>query len=120
MVRRAYGCDCDGVSHREPLKDKVVFVDGARMQQDNLLGTRPVTCPWRVFSDPLVRDVMSAYPLYESGQLALLIGSDPPKRLIQGIAEYHSALRTIDHKTWEERRRADESKRKRGAVGRGR
>jgi len=58
-------------------------------------GVEPSTCPWRALYDPLVIEVIQAYRWFESGQLALFIGEDPPAVLVEAIGIYHSAVRAV-------------------------
>jgi hypothetical protein len=61
----------------------------------NATGVEPMTCPWRAFDDPDVAEVMRLYRWFESGQLALAIGSDPPNALVEAIGIYHGALSSV-------------------------
>jgi len=54
-------------------------------------GDKVQTCPWRSFGDPVCADVINAFGWYESGQIALYLGNDPPSHLIRGLAVYRAA-----------------------------
>lgn len=58
-------------------------------------GEEPTTCPWRAYEDPMIAEVLRAYRWFESGQLGLLLGSDPPNVLVEAIGIYHGALATV-------------------------
>lgn len=49
-------------------------------------------CPWRAYTDPVCVDVLDACKWFESGQLHLVFGHDPPAYLVQGVGVYQSAL----------------------------
>lgn len=55
-------------------------------------GARPDTCPWRAYSDPLVVDVLRVNRWFESGQVSLRAGHDPPYVLIEGLEELQGSL----------------------------
>lgn len=40
-------------------------------------------------------EVLRAYRWYETGQVALWLGADPPQALLEGITHYHSALNRV-------------------------
>jgi hypothetical protein len=72
-------------------------------------GDRPDTCPWRAFYDTFVKRVMWAYRFFETGQLAWALPR-PSHRLVCGIAHFHQALRSVEHKQIEEERRNREAR----------
>ncbi len=47
-------------------------------------------CPWMAFHDPLVRDVLAAWPFFENGTLALYL-PDPPHRVMEGLRVFSRA-----------------------------
>jgi hypothetical protein len=47
---------------------------------------------------------MRAYQWFESGQLSQFWGDDPPAKLIEGVAYYHTVLGKIREKQWEAER----------------
>lgn len=59
------------------------------------MGQRPVTCPYWAFLDRTVREVLDAYGWFESGQVGLFAGDDPPNILVEAIGIYHRALNRI-------------------------
>lgn len=53
-------------------------------------------CPWRVFTDPYVHDVLNAYRWFESGQVALSFGTiDGPNIIVEGVGHYHATLNRL-------------------------
>ena len=71
----------------------------------NWTGDRPLTCPWRAFYDPLVRDVIDIYPYFSTGQLAMVLGPDPPTKIIEALGYYHTVLERISAKQFEAERK---------------
>jgi hypothetical protein len=100
-VRRSYGCDCGGkINGRENPEITEPYFKSV----ENWTGDRPLSCPWRAFYDPFVKDILTLYPFYLSGQLSLVIGQDPPLYLLQGLAYYHTKIETIRGKQMEAER----------------
>lgn len=92
-MRRAWGCDCEG--YRPPLSPEHLVRDKVTTERADLeaiVGTRIHACPWRGFFDPVVRDVMDAMSWWETGQLALWLGDDPPNHLVEGVVIFRRAL----------------------------
>lgn len=54
-------------------------------------GPAPDTCPWRAFEEPICADVIGAYPAFESGNIELILGNDPPAHIMAGLMVYHRA-----------------------------
>lgn len=98
-MRRSYGCDCGGKTNG---RENPELTDPYFASIRNWTGERPITCPWRAFYDPLVRDVLSIYPFFSSGQLAIILGNDPPLYLIEAVSYYHDKLERIRIKQIEE------------------
>ena len=76
---------------------------------ERLTGERPRMCPWRAFYEPLVIETMHAYRWFESGQLAIMLGADPPALLVEAIGIYHGALNHVwaqDQKAAQQARRS--------------
>jgi hypothetical protein len=78
---------------------------------ERITGHRPVSCPWRAYYDPLVREVMALSWSVESGNLGAALGDDPPAVLVDALGVYRSALAAT---LAEDRRLADEERRARG------
>lgn len=110
MIRRSYPCDCNGDA--TPGRETPRMTDGTLSVIEDVTGHRPPSCPWSAFSDPLVRDVLHAYRFFESGQLSIGIGDDPPARLVEGIALYHTSVQHLQADDIQRRR--EENKRKGG------
>lgn len=93
--RRVWGCDCDGESHRHrqdegspadaPLRAHLTSIE-------RVTGHRPSTCPWRAFYHPLVREVLEVHWAVEQGNLAAVIGTDPPYLLVEALGIFRRAL----------------------------
>ena len=79
-----------------------------------ITGSEPPTCPWRAFQDPLVVDVINACRWYESGQVAVRIGAEPPYNLVEGVETFIGALELVDAER--EKRRDEERKSKARAA----
>lgn len=71
-------------------------------------GDKPTMCPWRAFADPFVGAVIDAYPLFESGQLSLALGADPPWVIMRGVLHYDRTIKRMHANEMErERKRRD-------------
>ena len=98
-IRRSYGCDCGGhINGRENAHITEPYFRAV----EGWTGERPITCPWRAFYDPLVKDVLRLYPFYTSGQLAIVLGPDPPLYIVEAVAYYHDKIERIRIKQMEE------------------
>ena len=98
-IRRSYGCDCGGqVNGRENAHITEPYFKAI----EKWTGERPNTCAWRAFYDPLVKDVLKIYQFYTSGQLAIILGADPPLYLLEAVAYYHDKVERIRIKQMEE------------------
>lgn len=119
MVRRAYGCDCDGASHLGAVIEWTPEQQGMRAAVrawlgaiESLVGVRPQTCPWRALYHPLVLEVRDVVALAAHGVGMARLGEDPPAILVDAISAYERARSAaLAHNL--ERRRAEEE-RKRG------
>lgn len=60
-----------------------------------LTGERPDGCPWAVFHDPQVQQVLRAYDYFERHQAAEYWGRNPPWWLVEGVRYYDAALRRV-------------------------
>lgn len=96
-MREAYGCDCDGVSHRsqsliiEPrYSGSIRSVRSFRAMIKKVTDIEPDSCPWRAFYHPLVREVMQVATLASERSIALL-GQDPPAILVEAFEVYARA-----------------------------
>lgn len=77
-------------------------------------GARPLTCPWRAFSEPIVRRALTAFDYYDKGQLAVY-EPDASNRLIEAVSYYARASAKVHSKRL--RMEREEAQRKREAVG---
>jgi hypothetical protein len=88
-----YGCDCDGVNRPGPV-DRGIEGDSVRASLgmiERVAGYRPPTCPWRAFSEPIVREVLSVVQL---GIAAL--GPDPDAVVVEGLSVYTQAKKATE------------------------
>ena len=96
-IRRAYRCDCDGVSQlatEQPTaraRGPVAELDAIEL----LLGERPATCPWRAFFDRDVQKTIKAHDFFESGQCREFWGDDPEWWLVEAVRDFHGKLNTV-------------------------
>lgn len=98
--RTVYGCDCDGVSHTLTDHRDGAPETGIRRHLDvigRVTGSRPRTCPWRAYYHPLVREVMQLAWSIEKGNLAPVLGDDPPALLVDALGHYEMALQATVH-----------------------
>lgn len=79
-------------------------------------GDEPRTCPWRVFADPFVASVLDAHRFFAKGQLAIWLGGDPPRALLEGVLHYERVTTRLHSKRLE--REISERKKAREAQGR--
>ena len=54
-------------------------------------------CPWQAFDDPLVSDVVQAYPWWEKSQLSLFTGPHPPARFVEAFDVYQRAIQKLQN-----------------------
>jgi hypothetical protein len=81
---------------------------------ERIVGHRPVSCPWRAYYDPLVREVMALSWAVEEGNLAAATGDDPPAILLDAVGMYRQALSATlaeDRRLAEEERKAQKEAR---------
>ena len=62
---------------------------------ERVTGWRPPTCPWRAFSEPIVREVL-ALAAFKDGDLVAAIGTNAPADLIAAIGVYRRARNATD------------------------
>lgn len=115
-MRRAWRCDCDGVSHTLGGEYGTGRAEtGIRRHLDviqRVTGHDPRTCPWRAYSDPLVAEVMQYVWACDPPNLSAAIGADPPAILVDGIAHYRMALLATQGEDMKLRRERMERERK--------
>ena len=57
-------------------------------------------------------DVVQVYRLHESGQMALLLGPDPPHLLLSAVNHFHSVLGRVRDELQERRRKQRDAERR--------
>lgn len=70
------------------------MTDGVLSTIKDWTGATVRGCPWSVFTDPLVRDVTEAYPMFKQGALAMY-APEPTHRLMAGLRHFHQARESI-------------------------
>lgn len=65
---------------------------GALAAIRTVCGGEPPECPWRAWSDPEVAQVIDAWSAWDKGQLAAVVGDDPPHWLVEGVLAFGRAL----------------------------
>lgn len=86
--RAGWACPCSGAV--EPKPDR--FIESVKEMMRNVTGRSTDTCPWTAFGDPVVADIINAHRWYDTGQVHLFLGSDPPAHLVAGLEMYVAAL----------------------------
>lgn len=90
------------MSHKSggyPLEGPQLAIVGLKDHIEAVVGTPPVTCPWRVFYYPLVSEVIDLATLAESHLAQHALGDDPPAILLDALAVYlraRAAVRSHD------------------------
>lgn len=72
----------------------------------SMTGHEALTCPWRAFRDPFVRDVLNAVPFFENGNLAAGV-PEPSHRLMEGIVFFQQTYNRVMFKQNEARSKPD-------------
>lgn len=88
--RAGWACPCSGAV--EPKPDR--FIESVKVRLKTLTGYAPDTCPWTAFANPVVADIINAHRWYDTGQVNLFLGNDPPAHLVAGLELYVSALQS--------------------------
>lgn len=96
MIREAYRCDCDGVSHfSDGVLTTTPHVVGnvRRMLQGvgSIVAIEPMTCPWRSLQHPLVKEIGHIAGLAEKGMGMAEIDDATPAIVIDGLALFMQA-----------------------------
>jgi hypothetical protein len=92
---------------------------------ETVTGHAPGTCPWRSFTVPIVREVLSVTWALRSSNLSAATGTDPPHKLAQAIGVYDRAYQATKadeerllHEERAAKRRAEAALRKAESRGR--
>lgn len=112
--RRIWACDCDGESHLHPSDDGSpadLAIRAHAATIERITGHKPSTCPWRAFYHPLVRDVLGVHWAVEHGNLAAVIGSDPPNILVEALGIFRRSMMATSAEERRLKRQEDEAKR---------
>jgi hypothetical protein len=119
-MRRAWRCDCDGASHLAGGSYSTGHAEeGVRRHLDviaHVTGSKPPTCPWRAFTDPLVAEVMDLAPWVDPPNLAAVVGEHTPAILVDALAAYRRALVATQAEDMRLRREEQERKAKAAAA----
>lgn len=94
VLRAAWRCDCDGVSHRsggQAPAGPVATVNRHLDIIEEITGQRPPTCPWRAFYDPLVMHTMGLTIDADGGYAMATLGDDPAPLLVDALRIFRSA-----------------------------
>ena len=81
----------------------------------NVTGGEVEGCPWKAFNEAVCADVLNVIKWYESGQIGLALGADPPAHLIEGVEVFQSAMMAVRADRMD--RQMAEVRRKRAANG---
>jgi hypothetical protein len=98
-LRRSFRCPCSAeyVSpHR--ITGSVLEEDAGEQELsacEELTGSRPDGCPWRVLSDPWVSEVVRAHKWFKEHQLETRYGGAPPSSIVWGVEVYDAALNSV-------------------------
>lgn len=79
---------------------------------EDVTGHRPATCPWRVFYDPFVREILKGADYAADGNLVVAWGDDPPAEWVDALHVYRTAKNATKAHFMEKDRKAREAKRK--------
>lgn len=58
-----------------------------------------------MFADPYVVEILRAYTFFESGQLTIAIGADPPRAIVEGLRHYHRIRQALFSLSLERKKR---------------
>lgn len=90
------------------------MTDGILSTVEEWTGSRPLSCPWRAFYDPLVTAVTEAWSFFDKGALGLY-APDPSHRLMMGLRCFAQAADEI--RAEQSRMDAEAARRRRGQSG---
>lgn len=88
VLRAAWGCDCDGKSHRAGGYTPSGPAATAQRHLDviqSVTGHRPPTCPWRALSDPLVAKTLNLSIGADNNYAMAKLGPNPPAVLLDAL-----------------------------------
>lgn len=108
-VRRAWRCDCDGVSHLQPGRPYDGQTRGYAAIIARECGSTPPTCPWRSPDHPLVQDIYAVRSAHRANV--------DPGPLSQRLTDACSAFQAAFDAASEERRKAEDAARKAASHG---
>lgn len=61
-------------------------------------------CPWRVFEEPIVIDVLRVHKHWDKGQATLVLGDATPDCLIEGVEDFDGAYNACEHDRYQRTR----------------
>ena len=82
-------------------------IEGISTVMDKVVGSKPVTCPWRTYNDPLLIDVMQLRA--KAKAKALTTRRDIPQRTLDALAAFESANNACRYEKMERDRKAREA-----------
>lgn len=91
VLRAAWRCDCDGVSHRASAPAPSGTAATVKRYLDviqSVTGHRPPTCPWRALYDPLVSRAIDLSIDSDGGYVMATLGQDPPQLLTDALRTF--------------------------------
>ncbi len=94
VLRAAWGCDCDGRSHRKGSRvggTPAATVERHAERIASVTGHRPPTCPWRSFYSPLVRHALELSVDADGHYIMATLGDDPPVLVTDALRTFRIA-----------------------------
>lgn len=94
VYRAAWGCDCDGKSHR--IAHHVPGGPATQVEShagiiEQVTGHRPPSCPWRSFYSPLVKRVLKLSAEADGNYVMATLGPDPAAILTDALTIFRVA-----------------------------
>lgn len=78
---------------------------GSKATIKSLTGDEPYRCPWSVYSDPWVTEVLSIHQAWDSPLATAMLGTDPPDVIVEGVMYFHQRLSQIQYHDIEQERK---------------
>lgn len=114
-LRRAWRCDCDGVSHTgiggPPHGATLAMATMAKAIEERT-GYTPPTCPWRAMYSPLVSAAIHIAEATDRHMLGAVTDEDTPAIWLDAALAYLRARETTAAKDQRDRHEAERKRRK--------